>query len=526
MTAPMAEQKEADVVFDPRAPQFRRKLWVHVQTTDGRRLIVIWRRVGALLAVLLVLAWLALGTAAWGFVRYQRGVEAVRWVDIAFYPVRKAEYRATLGRHYLTAAKAQLEQQRWNEAVLGLRAAVGYAPELTEPRRILAEFYVAVKQPQQALQVLEGGLPFVRDDAAYLEQLMQLAIEVREPARVVRLAETWLPASPDTVPLHRQVALRAASALGQLRRWDDCEALLKRWQLDTSAHGQMLLADRDLAIGQLESALQRLEATLAADPANEMVALQLTRLYRERGRLADARRVTLLRTLTRPDSPGARIDLLVLDWELGRQEEFALGVDTFLRTYAADSAALLLLARTAADKGDPDLAARTLAVARDAGHSPVGFLFGLMQAQCGAGKYADALETAQAIDRELALPPQSVAGLSALKCWAFFGHGNQAEGEVWLHRFLTQSDLPLSYALALAEALAEMRLPQAAVRVLQVAAERPDGSEAPLRRLVQLVVVQQDWLEAKRLLPRLKALPEPPLELIAAIESNLTMLGL
>ncbi len=522
----MADHKVADIVFDPRAPQFRRKLWVRVQTTDGRRLIVFWPRVGALLAVMILLAWLTLGTAAWGFVRFQRGVEAVRWVDIAFYPVRMAAYRSTLGHHHFAEGRRQLGEQRWREAVMSLRAAVAYAPELAEARLMLADFYVSVKQPQQALQYLEGGLPFVRDDAAYLERLVQLCFEVREPERVVRIADTWLPAQPDARPVHRQVALQAAEALGQLRRWEESESILRRWRLDQSTEGQMLLADRDLAHGQLEPALERLEAALATDPANEMLALQLTRLYRERGRLADARRITLLRALARPDSPGARIDLLVLDRELGRREDFAQGVDTFLRTYSADSAALQLLARTAAEKADPDLATRVLTQARGAGHPPIAFLFGLMQAQCEAGQYAEAMVTAAEIDREPPLTGRGVATLMTFKCWAHYGTGNGAEGDVWLHRFVSERDFPIGDALGLASALERMQAPVAAGRVLAAAAERPDGGQLPLLNLAALHARHHRWPEAKQLLPRLKALPEPPSDLIGAIEANVKLLGL
>ena len=288
----------------------------------------------------------------------------------------------------------------------------------------------------------------------------------------------------------------------------------------------MILVDRDLALGQLEPALRRLEAALAAVPDNEMVALQLTRLYRERGRLADARRITLLRSLARPDSPGARIDLLVLDWELGRQEEFVQGVDAFLRTYAADSAALQLLARMAADRGDSDLAGRVLAQARGVGHPPIVFLFGLMQAQCGAGQFAEALATAAEIDREPPLTGRGVATLMAFKCWAHYGTGNVAEGDVWLHRFISDREFPIGDALGLAAALERMQVPAAAVRVLAAATERPEAGESPLLNLAALHVRHHQWPEAKQLLPRLKALPKPPAELIGAIESNVQLLGL
>jgi len=524
----MADSKMAENAFDPRAPQYRWRLWVRMRTTDGVYLHVFWARITALLAALGILAWLALGTAAWAFVRYQRGVEAVRWADIALYPLRKDAYRSTLGRHHLAVGKAHLDAQRWNEGILSVRAALGYAPDLIEARRILAEFHLAVKQPAAALQVLEGGLPHVRDDAAYIERLFRLCGETGDWERIVRLAQAWLPAADDAVPLHRQVALRAAQALGQLRRWYEAEAFLRKWGIEAGADGQILLADRDLARGEVEPALQRLEAAFAGDPANELLALQLTRLYRQHQRLADARRITLLRTLARPESPGAQIDLLVLDRELGRTDEFARGVDTFLAAFAGDVAALQLLSRAAAELADPELAARILAVARESGHPPVVFLFGLMQAQCGMGRYADALATATDIDREVPTPARErgAATLMALKCWAHYGNGNVAEGDVWLHRFVSEREFLIGDALGLAAALEGMAAHAAAGRVLVAAAARPEGGELPLRRLAAFHVRHHQWPEARELLPRLKALPEPPTELIGTIEANVAMLGL
>lgn len=522
----MADDKADPVAFDPRAPQFRRRLWVRVREGEVTRLIVFWPRIAALLGVLLVAGWLALGTAAWAFVRYQRGVTAVRWTDIAFYPLRQSAYRATLGRHYFAAGKAQLDQQRWTEGVMSLRAAVAYAPELTEARLILADFYVAVKQPLSAVQYLEDGLPYVRDDAAYLERLFRLCGEMNDAERVVRLAAAWLPPVVDPVPLHQQVALRGAQALGQLRRWDEAEAWLRRWGLETGAEGQLLLAERDLARGQRDAALRRLEAALAAAPASELLALQLTRLYRQDGRLADARRVTLLRALAQPASPGARIDLLVLDHQLGRHEDFAQGVEAFLQAYAGDGAALQLLARTAAELADPDLAVRLLDRARAAGHPPLVFLFGVVQAQCAAGRYDGALATAAEIDREPTMNPRGAAALMAFKCWAYYGSGNVAEGDVWLHRFVSEREIPVGDALGLAAALEAMAVPAAAVRVLTAVVARPDVGELPLRTLAALHVRHHQWPEAKQLLPQLKALPEPPADLIGTIESNVALLGL
>ena len=114
----------------------------------------------------------------------------------------------------------------------------------------------------------------------------------------------------------------------------------------------------------------------------------------------------------------------------------------------------------------------------------------------------------------------------AFKCWAYYGVGNQAEGNAWLHRFISQQDIALGDALGLAANLEKMSAPAAAGKVLAAAAERPGAGSAPLISLAGLLVRQQDWVQAKTLLPRLKALADPPHEAIGAIEANAALLGL
>lgn len=521
----MAGKESRRVPLDPRDPRFRRKLWVRVQTAEGIRLVVFWPRLAKVAAGLVVAAWLAVGTAAWAFVRHGRGVETVRWVDVVTYPVNRVPYRATLGRHHLAAGRAHLEQQRWREGLMSVRAALAYDPRSREARAILADYHLAIRQPAQALQLLEEGLPSAGEGAAEVEDYLKLCLENGEPARALRAATAWLPSAPDAVPAHRRIALRAAEALLQMRRGEEGVALLLRWRLDDEEVGQLFLAAAEHERGDTTAAAARLEPILERDPANERVAIRLTHLYRGRGRLEAARRVALLRRLARPDSLGAQVDLLNLDWELGRRDDFARGADAFLATFAADPRALQLLAQTAVDHADAGLAGRIVAAARQSGHGLPPFLLALMQAQCRAGRHAAALATAGEIDRGAELAPGPAAILRALKAWAAFGAGDQAAGEVWLHRFVAEPDLPEGPMLALAEGLTSIQ-PDAAVRVLQAAVDRPAAGEAPLRRLAQLLVTRQDWPAARRLLPRLKTLPEPPADLIGTIESNLALLGL
>jgi len=519
------DEKIAAIVFDPHAPAFRRKLWVRITTPAGPRLIFIWPRILVLSAVLLVAGWLALAGAIWGFVKFQRGITGVHFVDLAFYPIRQSQYRATLGSHYLAVAKQAIEARKWDETMQSLRASLAYAPELLETRLILAEFHQRMMQPEVALRILDDGAAFARTDSDYLRRLVRLAEGQRAYERVLRLGRTLLPAQPDLDPWHRHLAHRTAAALIELRRFAEAEDLIKRWKLDTQADGQLLLANISVARDQTEDAIQRLELVQGKLPRDESISIQLTRLYLQLGRISDARRTAFMRSLAHPESAGARIDLLNLDWQLDRRDDFFQGADQFLAGHATDAPALALLAQVAADTAQPELATRVLAAARAAGLPPVIFLGALMQAQCAAGQFESALATAVELEPEASPPSRVATTVMALKCWAFYGLHNEAEGDAWLHRFLSQRDFTPNDAQQLAAALEKLGAPKAASRLFIAAADHSAATAAVLTATVEFLVRQQAWTEAGALLGRLKALPRPPRNLIEQVESNLAVIG-
>jgi hypothetical protein len=519
------DEKIADLVYDPDAPAFRRKLWVRISTPAGPRLIIIWPRLLMVLAVLLVAGWLALAGAVWGFVKYQRGIAEVRFVDLAFYPLRQTQYRAALGSHYLAAAKQAIDARKWDEAMKGLRASLAYDPELQETRLILAEFHQRIGQPERALQILDEGAVFARNDSAYLRRLVRLAEAQRDFACIIRLGQAVLPGQPDDEPAHRYVAHRSAAALIELRRFTEAEDLVMRWKLDGQAEGQLLLANISVARDRPDDAVQRLELAQEKLPRDESISIQLTRLYLQLGRLTEARRTAFLRSLAHPASAGARIDLLNLDWQLGRREDFAQGADRFLASHAADATALSLLAQVAADAAQPELTARILAAARAANLPPAIFLCTLMQAQCAAGQFEPALATAVELEPEAGSASRIATTVLALKCWAFYGLKNDAEGDAWLHRFLSQRDFTAENAQRLGIALEALGATKAAGRLFTAAADHPAATAGSLTAAVEFHVRHQAWVEAGTLLTRLKALPRPPRGLIEQVESNLTVLG-
>ncbi len=519
----MSDAKHVDAVFDPKSGAGRYKLWVLTKTPAGEsQFLILWRRVAFVFVALAIFAWLGLAGSLWAFVKYKRGVTDVRFVDIAFFPLRRDAYRETLARHHLATAKAQIEKQAWSDALLSLRVALGHAPRNLEIRRLLAELYLLFKRPELSRQVLEDGLPFAGDDAAYLRQTFGFLRSQRQHERIVTLGNQLLSSTPDLTFPHRVTALQVALACLQLKRFDDAETLITRWQLDRAPEGQALLADVAIARGLPELAIDRLKDQLARNPKSEAFAVQLTKLYLKLNRLDEARRVALMRSFAHPESPGAHIDLLNMEWQSGDHASFTREATRYLGNFSADANALLLLSILAADKAQPDLANQVLITARTAGHAPALFLFAVMQAQCAALRYADALQTSIELDKDEKIPFRSAAALPGLKAWAYFGLNNDAEGEVWLQRYLTQRQINPSDALRLATALGAMDKGKIQVRLLVALADLQPASDEAVIALANYYVQHNAWTEAGARLTQLRAVANPPDELIQTIQWHLT----
>lgn len=103
--------KDELLSFSPGHPDYRYKLWVRVVTPDSVWYHVFWRRIALALALLTLAGWLSAAAGVWAFVKLQRGYTEARYIDLAFYPWRKEDYRTGLGQHYLKTGRAALEKK-------------------------------------------------------------------------------------------------------------------------------------------------------------------------------------------------------------------------------------------------------------------------------------------------------------------------------------------------------------------------------------------------------------------------------
>ena len=496
--------------FNPRDPAYRFKLWVRVVTPDTIWVHVFWRRIAGTIALLAVIGWLAAAAGVWSLVRFQRGYTDVRYLDLAFYPWRRADYQTGLGEHYLRTAREALEKKNYREGYALLQAGLARLPTDIAGRRLLASTQIRFGRADLALVTLADGATLANADLDDLKPLFALLLETHEDDRLITLAKKLLPPQPDTVPAHQFVALQAATAHFERGRYDEAERIVAEWGLGNSLEGSILLAQCDWENGYPDLALLRLESEIPRFPQRDELYLHLVRYHRVLGHAAETRRYALLRQFNEPASPAPRIDLLhtyhAADDKAAAQRELA----AYLADFSADPQALVLLAWFAVDTLQPELAARLASLAHERSFPLNAFNLARVQSLLAAQKYQAALDlAATAIREENEDNNRLVSTLNGLRCLALYGLKEFSSAKLMLNSFLGQSNLRAGDALLLAKQLRLLGATASARVVLERATELDPLNQAALGELVRIDAEADNREKLAENLPKFLRLRKP-----------------
>ncbi len=496
--------------FDPAAPAYRGKLWVRIVRPDSVSRHFFWRRIACALSVLALALWLGSAAAVWSFVKFQRGYADARYLDLAFYPLRAAHYRAGLGQHYLALGRTEIQNKNYLAGYRLLLAGLARVPDDVAARRLVAYTQVRLGRADLALKTLLDGASHAANNLDYLKLLFGLLHELHEDDRALALAQQLLPSVPDSSLTHQFVALQAATAHFERGRYDTAEHLLGSWRLTDSLDGEILLARCDWERGYPDFALARLERELARFPASDELYVHLVRFYRELGRFGDARRAALLRQFHDPTSPGPRIDLLHA-YHSGADRALAdRELAAYLTAFQTDRTALLLLAWFAADTAQPALAARIHDLAVTQNFPLNAFNLARIQTALAAEDYRAALAfTDSALLEENEDNSTFLSTVNGLRAVAYFGLKDTARAQLTLTAFLDQTRLRAADALVLAKQLRLLNANSSARDVLARACVTDPLNQGALAELIRLDAESGNRTALATNLPKLFQLRKP-----------------
>jgi thioredoxin-like negative regulator of GroEL len=477
----------------PAPPKGWRKLLpFQIQRTDsGLRVAVDVKRAMVTLLASLLIGWLCAAGAAYLFVKYRRGFTDVRISHMLLYPWKKEEYRVARGDFIIEEAKAALEEQNYREAFQGLRMGASLSPGNRDGRMLLAQFYVIWQRPDLAQKLLVEGLESHSRDAEYLKTLFSFLLQRQADAEVVRITEELLKDNPASIETHsEQVQMTAmARATAQFFRgnYDAAEDTLRNHQLNETVDGQILALRIEWERGERGVALGRLQALTEQIPENEQIYAQYAAYLRETGRDDELRRLCVLRQLSFPDRPRARIDLLYLYDKAGDEAGLSAGVEALFQDFSTNGEVLLALADFAANTGRPALARRVYDHCKQNNLPWEGPALMTIEAHVVAREYRQSLEACrQMIKDNQEWGKRFYSVFNGLQAIANFGLKDTEAAQLFLSNFLNQSGVRAENLVAVSSRLIDVGAKDQARQVLAQAVKADPMNQTALAGLIRI----------------------------------------
>lgn len=482
------------------------------------RLSVAWRQALVTLVAAVVLAWVGGAAAVYLLVKYRHGFDDVRFEHMLLYPWKKEEFRVARGDFLIERAKTLLKNQKYREAFYSLRMGASLSPANRDGRMLLSQFYVVWQRPDLAQKLLLEGLDSNRGDKEYLQAVFSFLLQRQADNDVLAVTAELLQDSGPTPELDdrlRLIAMARATAQFFRGNYDAAEDTLRLYRLNIGVDGQILALRIEWERGERETALVRLEAMMDESPDNEQVYAQYAAYLREMGRDNELRRLCVLRQLSYPDRPRARIDLLYLFDKEKDEASVQTGIKDLFRDFPQNGEVLLALADFAANTGRPALA-RSIYDFCKANNLPwEGPALMTVEAYVVAKEYRDSLEACrQMIKENPEWGKRFYSVFNGLQAIANYGLKDTEAAQLFLNNFLNQSGVRAENLVAVSNRLMSVGAKDQARQVLAQAVRADPLNQTALVGLIKLDLElgQAETISAN--LQTLLTMRKPPRDLL------------
>jgi len=460
------------------------------QTPLGTSVRILWHLAALWLVMLGLASWLGLATGAYLFVKYRRDFSEVQFKHMLFYPSERENYRQARGDYLISLSQKELEDKKFRAAFYHLRIGANLAPHNREGRMLLAQFYVVWQRPDLAHDLLVEGLEDLSSDREYLQTTFSFLLQRQADYEVIQIADRLLAdAERNGVPDERLRLIATARATAQFFRgnYDSAEDTIRDYRIADSADGRLLAIRVAWERGERESALAALQSMTEELPENEQIYAQYTAYLREDKRDDEMRRQAILRQLSYPDRPRARIDLLYLYDKAHEENSLQMGVEDLFRDFSANGDVMLALGDFAANTGRPELARRVYDHCKATQLPWDGAALMTVEAYVVAKRYREALEASTGLQKENPeWGKRFYSVFNGLQAIASYGLSDVEAAELFLSNFLAQSGVRAENLVAVSNRLLSVGAEDQARLVLAQAVRSDPLNQTALTGLIRL----------------------------------------
>ncbi|MEZ0218617.1 MAG: tetratricopeptide repeat protein [Rariglobus sp.] len=455
--------------------------------SQGWQVQIYWKQLGLFLVTCTLLGWLGAASAAYLFVKYRRGFTDVQFTHMLLLPARWDEYQIARGEFLIKNAQKDLKNEKFREAFYGLRLGLIKSPANKDARLLLAQFYGLWKRPDLTRLTLLDGFSYHKNNTDYLKTLFSFLLQQQDDQQVLAYYKELLANDTSINPRNQLVALAAASSCYFRGNYDEAETILRRYQLEFTRDGRLLVARISWDRGLREQAVDRLRELTAEFPNDEEIYTQTVAYLRESGRDNEARRESFMRALGNPRNARARIDQLYAFQKEGNLSAVKTNAEEIFSDFSTDSNALLALADFAANSGNPELARRIYDHAKARNLNWEGAALMTVEANIVAKQYQPALELVrELLKNNPEWGKRFYSVFNGLQAIANYGLGDAEAAQLFLNNFLSQSNVRADNLIAVSKRLMSVGARAQARQVLDQAVKTDALNQAALTNLIQL----------------------------------------
>lgn len=479
------------------------------------RIRFLWGRIFGTLTLLAAMAYLAGATAIYFYFKERKGYKEVSYMRVLTLPFNMENFQRQRGDYEIEQAKKYLQENDIRQAYFYLRSGVAHNPTNLEGRTILSEFsLLAKRQPEEAISLMRGGIPYAGNDKDYLKRYVQLLLRYQQDQEVMEVADSLLDKQPDP-EIEHLLALAAATAHYYRGDFDQAEDYIREYDLDDDLEGTLLSARISWDRGQQQAAISKLETSIGKYPNDEPVYALLSRFYRDMGEHSKARQYAVLRNINAPLSVTPRIDLLYSLDNTDDSERADREAEAILHQFGQDEKALIALANYATDSGRVDLARRIYEVALENDFNIAPFALLLVEAHITSGDYQGAIDFTEELAKEKPEWMERNMGVfNSLRAVAYHGVGNKDYSDIYLEQFLKQSSVRVDTLIAVSRRFIDLGGKEQARKILIKAIQDNADNQAALSRLIELEIDMGNSAQLGTYLKKLLQMRRPSSELL------------
>jgi predicted Zn-dependent protease len=482
-----------------------------------------WGMIVAAMALLFATAWVGKTFGLYYFFKNVRNFEEVTVTDMFLFPLNRESVRRQQGDYQVDQAKTALENQDFRRALVLLQQGVSRSPANLEGRNLLIQLYLGWR-PDLAMQLLDNGYAYGKNNEEFVRIYCALLIQQREDADLVALTDRLLADATLDAKIHHLAAVSRMQIDMLHGRFAAAADLYQTRKLYQTLDGILIATDMMVRTGDATTAIQILQSIIRQFPDQPLDAVfrRLAAIHRQAGDLARARQVALdysIRNAMRWEPRILMVEILAEgddDTRLDRE------VEAIIREFRNQEGAMLSLGQIAADRGKTRTATRLYELALENNYNLGTFSLLLIESYVKDRQFQRAIQYCNELVRE---NPEWLTTMESvfngIRSLAYFGIGNQELGSLYLRDFMSARRTTVPQLIQAAEAFTKFGFETTALALLQEAYNRDEDSELALSKLVDMKIRVGDSYNLAHLLRRLPAMRRPAYALIESIETAL-----